>query len=47
MEFNLNGLPDNTVHISAFGGEDGRIMELKAVSLVDTMFSYGQLVRMF
>jgi hypothetical protein len=47
VEFNLNGLPDNAVHISGFLGEDGRIVELNAVSLVDTVFSYGRLVRMF
>jgi hypothetical protein len=47
VEFNLNGLPDNVVHISGFGGEDGRIVELNSVSLVDTVFSYGRLVRMF
>jgi hypothetical protein len=39
MEFNLNGLPDNAVHISGFRGEDGSIVELNAVSLVDTVFS--------
>jgi hypothetical protein len=35
------------VHISGFHGEDGRIVELNAVSLVDTVFNYGRLVRMF
>jgi hypothetical protein len=42
VEFNLNGLPNNAVHISGFCGEDGRIMELNVVSLVDTVFSYSQ-----
>jgi hypothetical protein len=46
VEFNLNGLSNNAVHISGFRGEDGRIVELNAVSVVDTVFSYGQLVRM-
>jgi hypothetical protein len=46
VEFNLNGLPDNAIHISGFRGEDGRIVELNAVSLGDTVFSYGRLVRM-
>jgi hypothetical protein len=41
VEFNLNGLPDNTVHISGFHGEDGSIVELNAMTLVDTVFSYG------
>jgi hypothetical protein len=47
MELNLNVLPDNAVHTSGFRGEDGRIAELNAVSLVDAVFSYGRLVRMF
>jgi hypothetical protein len=47
VEFNLNGLFDNAVHISGFRGKDGRIVELDAVSLVDTVFGYGRLVRMF
>jgi hypothetical protein len=37
VEFNLNGLPDNVVHISGFRGEDGSIMELNTMSLVDTV----------
>jgi hypothetical protein len=41
MEFNLNGLPDNAVHISGFRGEDGRIVELNALSMVSPVFSYG------
>jgi hypothetical protein len=41
VEFNLNGLSDNVVHISGFHGKDGRIVELNAVSLVDAVFSYG------
>jgi hypothetical protein len=41
VEFNLNGLPDNVVHISGFHGEDGSIMELNVESVVDTVFSYG------
>jgi hypothetical protein len=47
VEFNLSGLPDSAVHISGFRGENGRIVELNAVSLVDTVFGYGRLVRMF
>jgi hypothetical protein len=47
VELNLIGLPNNAVHMSGFLGEDGRIVELNAVSLVDTVFSYGRLVRMF
>jgi hypothetical protein len=47
VEFNLNGLPDKSVHISGFRGEDGRTVELNAVSVVDALISYGRLVRMF
>jgi hypothetical protein len=47
VEFNLNGIPDNAAHIPGFRGEDERIVELNVVSLVDTLFSYGRLVRMF
>jgi hypothetical protein len=46
-KFNLNGLPDNAVLISGFHGEDGRIVGLNAESVVDNVFSYGRLVRMF
>jgi hypothetical protein len=37
VEFNLNGLLDNAVHVSGFRGEDGRIVELNVVSLVDNI----------
>jgi hypothetical protein len=47
VEFNLNGLPDTAVHISGFRDEDGSIVELNAVSLVDTVFSYIRFVWMF
>jgi hypothetical protein len=47
VEFSLNGFPNNAVHMSGFRGEDGRIVELNSVSLVDTVFSYSQLVRVF
>jgi hypothetical protein len=47
VEFYLKGLPNNTIRISGFRGEDGRIVELNAVSLVDTVFSCGRLARMF
>jgi hypothetical protein len=33
VEFNLNGLPENAVHISGFRGEDGSIVKLNAMSL--------------
>jgi hypothetical protein len=47
VEFNLNGLPGNVVHISGFCGEDGRIVQLNVVSMVDNVFSYSRLVLMF
>jgi hypothetical protein len=40
VDFNLNGLPDNAVYKSGFRGDDGSIVELNAMSLVDTVFSY-------
>jgi hypothetical protein len=46
VEVNLNGLPDNAVHISGFHGEDGTIVEMNVVSVVDTVFSYDRLVQM-
>jgi hypothetical protein len=33
VEFNLNGLPDNSVHITGFRGKDERSVELNAVTL--------------
>jgi hypothetical protein len=47
VEFKLNGLPNSAVHMSGFRGEDGRIVELNAVSVVHTVFNYGQFVQMF
>jgi hypothetical protein len=47
VEFNLGGLPSNVVHLSGFRGKDGGIVEVKAVSLVDTVFTYGRLVWAF
>jgi hypothetical protein len=42
MEFNLNGLL-----ISGSRSEDERIVELNTISVIDTVLSYGQPVRMF
>jgi hypothetical protein len=47
VQFNLYDLPENAVYISGFRGEDGSIVELHAMSLVDTVFSYGRLLRIF
>jgi hypothetical protein len=33
VEFNINGLSNNAVHISGFGGKDGIIAELNAMSV--------------
>jgi hypothetical protein len=43
----LEKLRDIAGHIYGFRGEDGRILELNAVSLVDTVLSYGRSVWMF
>jgi hypothetical protein len=40
MELNINGLPNDAVHLSCFSGEDGGFAELIAVSQVDGVFSY-------
>jgi hypothetical protein len=47
MQFNVNGPPNNVVHISGFLGKAGGIMELNVVSLGDTVFGYGRLLQMF
>jgi hypothetical protein len=47
MEFNLNGPSNSVIHLSGFCGEGGGIDKLNAVSLADTVFSYGRLVRIF
>jgi hypothetical protein len=47
MELNINGLPNNVIHVSGFSGEDGGIAKLNAVSQVNTVFSYSSLVWMF
>jgi hypothetical protein len=47
MELNLNGHPNNVIHVLGFSGEDGGIVKLKVVSRVDAVFSYSQLVWMF
>jgi hypothetical protein len=45
--FNLSDLPISVVHLSGFCGKDGGIVELNAVFLVDTVFTYGRLVWLF
>jgi hypothetical protein len=41
MELNLNGLPNDAIHVSGLGGEDGGVVKLNAVSEVDAVFSHG------
>jgi hypothetical protein len=41
MEFNLDGLRNDLIHISGFGGEDGGILQLNAVSQIDAVFSHS------
>jgi hypothetical protein len=37
MEHNPSCLPDDAVHMSGFGGDDAGVMELDAMSQVDTV----------
>jgi hypothetical protein len=41
MELNLSHLPDDTVHISGFGGVDAGVMELDVVPQADTVLHPG------
>jgi hypothetical protein len=34
MELNLNGLPNDVIHVSGFSGKDGGFVKLNAVSQV-------------
>ncbi|PNF14549.1 hypothetical protein B7P43_G14957 [Cryptotermes secundus] len=47
MQFNLNCLPNDAIHIVGLGGEDGGVLKLNAVYQIDAAFSYGRLVRLF
>jgi hypothetical protein len=47
MEFNLNHLRDNVIHISGFCGEDTGVFKLNVMSQVDTMLCHGSLIRIF
>jgi hypothetical protein len=38
MVLNLNGLPNDAIHVSGFSGEDGGFVKLSAVSQVDGVF---------
>jgi hypothetical protein len=42
MEFSLSGILNNVVHISGIDAEDGRIVELNALSLVDAVLICSQ-----
>jgi hypothetical protein len=46
MQINLNGLLDQPVHVSGFGGKNLGFLELDAVALADAVFVYSQFVRM-
>jgi hypothetical protein len=41
MELNLDGLPNNAIHVSGFSGKDGGIVKLNVVTQVDSVFTYG------
>jgi hypothetical protein len=47
MELNLNGLPNDAIHIFGHGSKDAGIVKLNVVSQVDAVFSHGCLVWMF
>jgi hypothetical protein len=47
MELNLNGLPNDAVHVLSLTGEDGGIMKFDWVSQVDAVFIHGRLVYLF
>jgi hypothetical protein len=47
MELNLSHLPDDAIHASEFGEEDGGVVWLDAVPQVDIVPRLGWLVRMF
>jgi hypothetical protein len=40
MELNLDGLPNDAIHVSGFSGEDGGLVKQCGVQ-VDGVFSYG------
>jgi hypothetical protein len=44
MQLNLDGPPNNAIHVSAFSGEDGGNVKFNAVYRVDVALSYGCLV---
>jgi hypothetical protein len=41
LELNLNGFPDDAVHVSGFSGKDGVFVKLDAVSQDEGVFTYG------
>jgi hypothetical protein len=41
MVLNLNGLPNDAIHVLGLGSEDGGIVKLNAVPQVDAVFSHG------
>jgi hypothetical protein len=47
MEFSLSCLPDDTIRVSGFCGEDSGVVKLNAVSPVDTILHYGLLIQIF
>jgi hypothetical protein len=41
MQLDLNGVFNQPVHVSGFGGHDLGVLELDTMSPADAMFSYG------
>jgi hypothetical protein len=38
MELNLNGLPNDAIHVLGLGGKDGGVVKLNKVSEVNPVF---------
>jgi hypothetical protein len=47
MEFNLNGLHNDAIQVTALRGEYGGVAKLDTMVQLDAVFSYGWLVRKF
>jgi hypothetical protein len=41
MELNLNSFHDDTIQVTALGGEYGGAVEMETVVQLDAVFSYG------
>jgi hypothetical protein len=46
MQLDLNGLPEQLIHVSGFGGQDLGVLEMDMMSAANAKFSYGRFVWM-